>query len=432
VSFFLSASLLFGCAESGNSDDPDAAAGMSGSGGAGNETGSSGGTGGTGGTQNGGSGGAIATHPDAGPDASVIDARPPAPDVAPDPVLGIQARPVNLTCKPFEDRDLPPVKLSLTGCFDPKDPRKPGSMLIPYDVSSPLWSDGSEKARYFALPEGEKIGVKDCRRTPDLCKTVAEGGTTENDGKLDMPVGTVLVKTFAFAGKLHETRLFIRLSDRVWQGYSYEWRVDGSDADLVPDTVGGVRKDLLNGAGQMQTWVYPDRAMCVQCHTEASGFSLGVELRQLNTDYTYPSGITSAQLPTLEKIGVFKEQLMRPLPAPYPLPSGNAGTQETRTRSYLHSNCAMCHRPGGPFATMDFRFDTAFANMNLCNAAPERGNLGVDSALRLVPGKPDLSLVSLRMHALNVFRMPKIGSLVKDPKGVALVDAWITDLKACP
>jgi len=226
--------------------------------------------------------------------------------------------------------------------------------------------------------------------------------------------------------------LFIRLSDRVWQGYSYEWRVDGSDADLVPDTVGGVRKDLLNGAGQMQTWVYPDRAMCVQCHTEASGFSLGVELRQLNTDYTYPSGITSAQLPTLEKIGVFKEQLMRPLPAPYPLPSGNAGTQETRTRSYLHSNCAMCHRPGGPFATMDFRFDTAFANMNLCNAAPERGNLGVDSALRLVPGKPDLSLVSLRMHALNVFRMPKIGSLVKDPKGVALVDAWITDLKACP
>jgi len=419
VSVLLGAVVLWGCADKGGDGKTDGGAGMLGAGGMAGETG---------GTGMGGMGGTSAARND----AAVVDAKPPAPDVAPTPTLGIAARPVNLTCKPFEDRDLPPEKLSLTGCFDPKDPRKPGPMLIPYDVSSPLWSDAAEKTRYFALPEGSKIGVKDCRRTPDLCKPVNEGGTPESDGKLDMPIGSVLVKNFAFAGKLHETRLLIRLSERVWQGYSYEWRADESDADIVPDQVGGVRKNVKNAEGKDEPWVYPDRGMCIQCHTEASGFSLGVELRQLNTNFKYPSGITSPQLDTLEKIGLFAEPLMRPLPAPYPDPLGKAGSADARTRSYLYSNCAMCHRPGGPFATVDFRNDIDLKAMNLCNVPPERGNLGVDGALRLVPGKPELSTMSLRMHRLDVFRMPKIGSLVVDSKGVALVDAWISDLKACP
>ena len=57
-------------------------------------------------------------------------------------------------------------RLSQTGCVDPRDPREPAAGLIPYDVASPLWSDGAVKERFLALPDGTQIQVKDCAREP--------------------------------------------------------------------------------------------------------------------------------------------------------------------------------------------------------------------------------------------------------------------------
>jgi hypothetical protein len=53
---------------------------------------------------------------------------------------------------------------------------------------------------------------------------------------------------------------------------------------------------------------------------------------------------------------------------------------------------------------------------------------------RLVPGDPDKSGVSVRMHALDELRMPKIGSNVVDTVGAGLIDAWIKAMptNACP
>ena len=64
------------------------------------------------------------------------------------------------------------------------------------------------------------------------------GGTTDNDGHFELPVGTVLVKSFLFNKKLLETRLFIRMSD-MWRGYSYMWADDASDARAEPVTSAG-------------------------------------------------------------------------------------------------------------------------------------------------------------------------------------------------
>jgi hypothetical protein len=58
--------------------------------------------------------------------------------------------------------------------------------------------------------------------------------------------------------------------------------------------------------------------------------------------------------------------------------------------------------------------------------------MGISGAVLLAPGDPQLSLMSRRMHALDSFRMPDIGTRVVDPQGTALVDAWITGLSACP
>lgn len=377
-------------------------------------------------------GGAAPNVPDAGAsnqrdameDGGVPDADPPLPQ------FGLQRRPTNATCVPPADPNAPAQRLSATGCVDATDPRRPAAGLIPYDVASPLWSDGAAKERFIALPEGGVIHVKDCRERPQDCAPLAEGGTPESDGKLEVPVGTVLVKTFSFGGKPLETRLFIRFDDH-WGGYSYQWRDDGSDADLVEDVFGGKQLAIRDEQGRQQVWTFPSREMCGQCHTSAAGGSLGIELRQLNIDYTYPSGVRSNQLETLEHIGVFAKSLIRPLPASYPFPEGTSGTLERRARSYLHANCANCHRPQGNFDAFDLRFDTPLGMTAMCNEAPTRGSLGVEGAVRLAPGAPALSLLSLRMRATDDNRMPRIATSLVHEAGAALVEEWIRSLRQC-
>jgi len=49
-----------------------------------------------------------------------------------------------------------------------------------------------------------------------------------------MPVGTVMVKSFGFDGKLIETRLLVHPDATTWNGYSYKWNEAQTDATVVP------------------------------------------------------------------------------------------------------------------------------------------------------------------------------------------------------
>ncbi|MDY7226104.1 PQQ-dependent sugar dehydrogenase [Hyalangium rubrum] len=301
-----------------------------------------------------------------------------------------------------------PQKLSETGCVEPTNPQKPASGLIPYDVNAPLWSDGAQKERFLALPDGKQIRVGD-------------------DGDWELPVGSVLVKTFFLGDKRVETRLFMRHPDGSWGGYSYEWDDAQTDATLLPASKSRQVGD--------QTWYFPSRAECVRCHTSAAGHSLGLETGQLNRDLVYASTQrVSNQLTTLEHVGLFEagaggvpSALSR-----YPTPMGSDAL-ELRARAYLHSNCSNCHRPNstgrGP---ADLRFSTPLAQTKVCDATPEQGSLGVADAKLLAPGAPERSLLSLRLHALDANRMPPLASRVIDTEGVGVVNAWISSLTGCP
>jgi uncharacterized repeat protein (TIGR03806 family) len=300
-----------------------------------------------------------------------------------------------------------PQKLSQTGCFLADDPRVPSSTLVPYDLNSPLWSDGSEKSRWMALPSSGKIAVG-------------------ADGDWDLPPGTVLVKEFRLGGKRIETRLFMRHTDGTWAGYSYEWNDDETDAILLPH---GKTKDVGG-----QTWTYPSRSQCMTCHNAAAGGSLGLETAQLDRTLTYPDGTTANQLDRLEAMGVFSTTA--PLPAtrtPLPSPSDTTASLEQRARSYLHANCAFCHRPQGPGrGAADLRFSRTLKGTRLCEGIPETGDLGIADAKLVVPGDPSRSLISVRMHRTDDARMPPIASAIVDPTGTSVVDAWIESLTTCP
>lgn len=308
------------------------------------------------------------------------------------------------TTPPFPDR------LSRTGCTDPSDPRKPAAGLVPYGVNAPFWSDGASKDRFLAVPDGTTITV----------------GTGTN-GHLDLPNGSVLVKTFSLAGKRIETRLLVRHDDGRWAGYSYEWLDDESDAVLLPSSK---RKKVGT-----QSWYFPARGECVLCHTEAAGRTLGLELGQLNGDLVYPSTNRIAnQLETLDHIKLFDAPLGKAaalLPV-IPSPTG-AGPLDQRARAYLHTNCAQCHQPmGGGRGPMDLRFTTSPSAAGACNVAAATGDLGIAGAKLLVPGDPALSLLSVRPHTTGATRMPPLGASTVDQSGLAVVDTWIRGLKACP
>ena len=178
-----------------------------------------------------------------------------------------------------------PKKLSLTGCVDANDPKSPAPGLIPYDVASPLWSDGASKRRWMALPDNTRIHVN-------------------ADGDFDLPVGSVLVKEFQLGGKRVETRLLVRHADGEWAGYTYRWDDAETDATLLS----GNETRVVGG----QAWYYPSRAECLACHTAAAGRTLGLEVAQLNAPFNYSGDKVANQLATLDHLGMFDAPIGNP------------------------------------------------------------------------------------------------------------------------
>src|SRR5262249_26012441 len=77
---------------------------------------------------------------------------------------------------PLEPARLPAL-LSQTGLFATLSDLTPRPGVIPYDVCSPLWSDGARKRRWVVLPGGERIGYSP-------------------KSEWSFPRGTILVKHF--------------------------------------------------------------------------------------------------------------------------------------------------------------------------------------------------------------------------------------------
>lgn len=311
-----------------------------------------------------------------------------------------------------------PQTISASGIYANLETLEPSAGLVPYDVNAPLWSDGAEKDRYLALPGVERIGWR-------------------ADDAWAFPLGTVLVKTFRLPRVRGVESTAIRVETRVlllspdgWEGYSYRWRDDQSDADLLAgsDTRAiTVLDESAPGGAYEQTWRFPSRGACTSCHTAAAGFVLGLTTRQLNRDFAYGGGVDN-QLRAWNRAGLFDAGVpINPawLPA-HPLTSDASAPIAARARAYLDANCAMCHRPGGPAITaIDLRSTVTVGAMNLVGVAPRFGDVGLASPLLVRPHDHGSSTLWARMHTTGADRMPSIASSIVDVEGSALVAAWI-------
>jgi uncharacterized repeat protein (TIGR03806 family) len=316
-----------------------------------------------------------------------------------------------------------PTTLSATGCYANVAQRTPAASAIPYEVVSPLWSDGTEKRRFLFLPGTNNIGY------------------TER-GAWDLPDGTVLMKEFLLdmergnpaTRRALETRFLVRRGS-AWEGYTYRWNDAETEGLLQGDaTTQSYTVTEPGGSTTTQVHYFPSRSDCLRCHTQAAGGPLGLQTAQMNRDHDY-GGVIDNQLRAMEHIGLFGGALpaVPALLPRLPSPSDVAAPAEARARSYLHGNCANCHLPGGPTpSTLDLRFETSLAQTATCNAAPQHGDLGVAGALIVKPGAPSQSVLFLRMSARGTNQMPPLASTIPDPTGTSVVRDWILSLGACP
>ncbi len=299
-----------------------------------------------------------------------------------------------------------PERLSETGCFNPDRPEEPVAAVVPYDVNAPLWSDGAAKERFFAIPDGTTL--------------------TRDGDDFELPPGSVTIKTFFVGGERAETRFMVRRSDGEWTGYSYAWNNAQTEAFLVPPEGQSVRR-----GGQV--WDIPSRTACFQCHTEVAGRTLGLEIGQLNGSFRYPDGTTENQLEALDRAGFVDSSLPSPTTLVRFAGLDDADPAGDRFRSYLHSNCAHCHQPGGPGrGALDLRFSTPLGATGACNAPPEGSTLGVQNPRLIAPGAPNSSILLWRMFLreedVEGVQMPPLATVQFDREALRTGIDWVGTL----
>jgi uncharacterized repeat protein (TIGR03806 family) len=322
-----------------------------------------------------------------------------------------------------------PALLSQTGVFGDTSNRTPGSGLIPYLPNVPSWSDGAVKNYYLAVPKVHGPITPDEQIRP----------YPTNAWKF--PAGTVFVKNFDLVvdetnpnipRRRLETQILVRDGNGGVYGVTYKWRADNSDADLL---AAGLSETIAitNASGvRMQAWNYSSPADCLTCHTPVAGLILGVNTRQLNGNFTYPTGIADNQIRTWNRLGLFSpamDEANIAALAKLSAPTDSSASLEQRARSYLDANCAECHRPGG-IGNFDARYDTPLANQHLVNF-PASVTLGFDNVRMIAPSDLRRSIIYDRMNTnAPTIKMPPLARNRIDTNAVQLMANWINSLPA--
>ena len=111
-------------------------------------------------------------------------------------------------------------------------------------------------------------------------------------------------------------------------------------------------------------------------------------------------------------------------------PSDKKADLTKRAKSWLHTNCAMCHvEAGGGNAQMELEFNTALDKMRLLDVKPIHATFDMADAKLVVPGVPERSVLLKRAGLRGKDQMPPLSSNRVDELGVALLREWIMSLK---
>jgi uncharacterized repeat protein (TIGR03806 family) len=315
----------------------------------------------------------------------------------------------------------PASKLSDYHLFNNAAATAPAAGVRPYDLVNPLFSDHASKYRYVYVPKGK-------------------AATYEPEKAFDFPVGSVLVKTFAFAPDMRtpkvgehfvETRLLIRKSDG-WVAYPYIWNEQQTEAVYSP--IGGRKQiDTIDETGAKLSINYsvPNKNQCKECHQSGGVFQpIGPKARNLN--HVGPAGVN--QLADWSAKGILAGAPAPDAAPKVPLAFDASADIGLRARAYLDINCAHCHKADGGASNSGLFLgwnETSPRGWGVHKRPTAAGKATGANFYVIEPGHPDQSIMVSRMEATEPgMRMPELSRSTVDAKGVALIREWISGLKA--
>jgi parallel beta-helix repeat protein len=324
-----------------------------------------------------------------------------------------------------------PRRLSQYGLFRGDGAtQEPVEGVIPYDVNTPLFSDYTAKHRFIKLPAGAAAHYS-------------------QDDLFDLPVGTLIAKTFAMpydlrnadlGERLLETRILQHSADG-WSGLAYVWNDEQTEAELrvAGDTV-DVEWVHTDGQVRRNNYIVPNVNQCQGCHAtgdalherDRSIVPIGLKARHLNRDFDYLDG-SKNQLSHWQRAGAL---VGAPDPADAPRAvvwDDTTADLDARARAWLEINCAHCHQPGGNAQNsgLDLRVsqrDPTKWGILKPPVAAGTGSGGMQ--YDILPGKPDRSILLLRMESTHPdVMMPELGKRLVPEEAVELVREWIAAMK---
>jgi uncharacterized repeat protein (TIGR03806 family) len=345
-----------------------------------------------------------------------------APNVTTEPGTDAQAAAMAQTLADAEAAGFP-TRLSETGAFRDLVTLEPAAGLVPYDLAAPLWSDGTFKRRWVALPEAGAVHAPD-------------------DGAWQFPAGTVFVKHFEMAlderqpdvRRRLETRLLVAEASGSYYGITYRWNDEQTDATVV------LSKEIeplsfVDAAGAPEThdYLYPGPKDCTTCHSASAGSVLGVHTRQLNKYFSYAADAPAVnELVAWSGWGLLDTHFDDTAAALAPRLTAlgdESASLEDRVRSYWDGNCALCHTgTTGTVKGWDARYSTALDNEGL-DHAPSRARSDVEATRLIEPGYPEQSLIYLRGDTSEAsLKMPPLGRYRIDEQYIDVLGRWISSL----
>lgn len=299
----------------------------------------------------------------------------------------------------------------------------PNEGVIPYDMNIPLFSDFTAKLRFVWMPQGVSAPY-------DEVETFS------------FPVGTVLIKTFAYLNDIRdpslgrrvlETRLLVH-KQSGWVGLPYVWNEEQTEASL---RVGGTDIDVewihFDGSKRTNNYIIPNMNECKSCHSIGEVLQpIGPKARNLNKSYDYVTGPEN-QLTRWANAGY-----LTGVPDPADAPrlalwdDPRDGTVDERARGYLEINCMHCHNPIGAANTTGLDlgyYQHDRTKLGIMKPPVAAGRATGDHSFDVVPGKPDESILVYRLESTDPgIMMPELPRRLVDEKGVAEVRRWVEGL----
>ncbi|MEM7665746.1 MAG: SO2930 family diheme c-type cytochrome [Pseudomonadota bacterium] len=297
-----------------------------------------------------------------------------------------------------------PRTLSDFGFFADGPSQKPVPHVYPYELNTPLYSDGADKLRFVYRAAGTRF---------------EPGEGNDAEGLLTLPVGTALIKTFAFGEgaerRLIETRVLLHRADG-WLALPYRWNEEQTEATLA---LAGGRLPITTPQGEEISYRIPNKNQCKTCHSkDGEVVPIGPKARNLSREWLaqmVDAGHLSAMPESADTLPNWSNR--------------DGADTDSLARAYLDVNCAHCHQPGGGASNsgLDLRWEQDDPHAIGIRKPPVAAGRGAGGhAVSIAPGDPDASIMIYRMSSTEPgVAMPELGKGTVDAEGVAVLREWI-------